>query len=199
MAESSEERSRFENAVRDTRGRLRLAALSMTRLLDNVYADKLVQAAWEGWQARAELAVPAVPAEPDLICSRCDAPLKRLPVPAEGGTTPWTPLVEAVRREMQSRFSDKLSMEEIASCAYAIGSVPAPSEATPAKDDDLCVCGYLYSQHTGAKPMCPITCDSGGRCDFIFTPIPAIAPAQTLAYFNSREDLLAGKREKEEK
>lgn len=74
-----------------------------------------------------------------------------------------------------------------------------PLEAAPAKEDDLCVCGYLYSQHTGAKPMCPITCDSGGRCDFIFTPIPAIAPAQTLAYFNEREAFLAGQRSKETK
>lgn len=34
----------------------------------------------------------------------------------------WTPLVEVIRREMLARFSDKLSMEEIASCAYAVAA-----------------------------------------------------------------------------
>lgn len=74
--QSSEERRKFEAAVAKSPG---FRVFNKEFVLPGVYANPFVQAAWEGWQARAELAVPAEPA-PDLICSRCDAPLLKLPL-----------------------------------------------------------------------------------------------------------------------
>jgi len=38
---------------------------------------------------------------------------------------PWNPQVWRIRKEMQERFSDKLSMEEIATFAYDQGAIMA--------------------------------------------------------------------------
>lgn len=65
---------------------------------------------------------PQKPAQPPLAAQ-----------PEEAATN-WTPLAESIRREMLARFSDKLSMEEIASCAYAAASFAREQTApTPLK------------------------------------------------------------------
>jgi hypothetical protein len=45
---------------------------------------------------------------------------------------PWNPEVERIRKAMMERFSDKLSMEEIAEFAYSVAvecTAPAPQPA----------------------------------------------------------------------
>jgi hypothetical protein len=59
-------------------------------------------------------------------------------VESEGtrGATPWNPSVEPIRTEMMRRFSDKLSMEEIADFAYWLANAPKPAGGTPKEEQD---------------------------------------------------------------
>lgn len=97
-------------------------------------------------------AAPSAPAPPDYVVHTtsegiqfCNPPLTveesrrvqelkaaRAPAPLSGSTKEWHPFVEVVRTEMMKRFSNKLSMEEIADCAYtlagALKTAAAPSQ-----------------------------------------------------------------------
>lgn len=64
------------------------------------------------------------PAAPEASVSvRLDGETRCVPEPpASEPSTEWSESVELVRAEMMRRFSNQLSMEQIASCAYAIAT-----------------------------------------------------------------------------
>lgn len=73
-------------------------------------------------------------------------PVPGAPTAASGANKPGQGVVtETIRRELQSRFSDSLSMEQIADCSYALAGKlgPAPSENRPARKSKSTVRGIF--------------------------------------------------------
>lgn len=151
------------------------------------------EAAMAAWQARAELAVPA-----------------------PKGTESYA---ETTFREVRDERDDL--RQRVKELEWKLSAVPAPESPIRLNNQQENICKLwaeddrlwttqetvAFNLRTFARAiLSAVSAEGGGmeiRDNYVSGAIPADMPAadhaQTLAYFNSREDLLAGRHEKEGK